>query len=150
MGLAHVSVLNTVLFPVSVFLLGSGPGVWVPRAWALLGSQLGDLQHRPHPVTAAAAPPVLLPPLSAEVGEQGACVGPGGPRRGPLSLLCLGPGLPGQARWDSRVLCFLVGQQRWDCVFYYILIISDLEIIPMMLRTVFIIYFIFKKSFILE
>lgn len=41
----------------------------------------------------------------------------------------------------------LVGQQRGDCLFYCILIVSDLEIIPMMLRTVFIIYFIFKIAY---
>ena len=60
----------------SVFLLGSGPGVWVQRARALHGRQPGDIQRRPHTVPAAEAPPVLLPPVSAEVGKQRARVGP--------------------------------------------------------------------------
>lgn len=67
----------------SVFLLGSGPGVWVQRARALHGRQPGDIQRRPHTVPAAEAPPVLLPPVSAEVGKQRARVGPRGLRRRP-------------------------------------------------------------------
>lgn len=109
-----------------VSLLGSGPGVCIHWAWAPGGGKLAKIQHPPRTVDPVAeTSPVLLSPVSAEVGKKSSSSAPlpSGCRRGPFQASVTGvqpAGSRGMAFWGVSV--FLVGQRSGS--FFILLYIS--------------------------
>lgn len=127
----HVSLFYSLYYFLwFVFLPGSGTGVWVHWAWALRGGRLTEIQYRPHIVTVAETPPVLLPPFFTEVGKKSFSFGPQEGCRGVrFSLLQLGSGLLDEGKWGLGLFRFMVSQKRGDSfvLLYFILIFIDLD-----------------------
>lgn len=105
-----------------MFLHGSGPGVWVQWARAPGGGRPAEIRHPPRAVDPVAeTSPVLLSPVSAEVGKKGLSCAP------PQCLRVKGNGI-----WGVSV--FWWGGEEEAALFYFILVFIDLEIIPIVLE----------------